>query len=326
MANNIATKTGISGQNQRVRVGIVVPCFNEEQVLPETARRLQELLARLIASGKAHESSKFYLIDDGSVDGTWMLIESLVRENSRMAGIKLSRNQGHQKALLAGLLTAEGDVIISVDADLQDDVEAIERMLDAYTEGHDVVYGVRDDRSSDTLFKRLSAETYYRLLRLMGVEALFNHADYRLLSRRAIEHLSEFGERNLFLRGIVPLIGLPSTKVHYSRRERFAGESKYSLRKMLALALEGITSFSTVPLRLITVLGLITFAISGGLGIWALYAALYKNAVPGWASTVVPVYFLGSVQLLGIGVIGEYLAKTYMEVKRRPRYIIEKIV
>ena len=324
MQNGVVIKQGTSGR--RVRIGIVVPCFNEGQVLPETIKRLGEFMTRLVVSGKADELSQLYLVDDGSTDDTWSLIESHARRNPRITGIKLSRNQGHQQALLAGLLTAEGDAIITIDADLQDDVNAIEQMLDAYLNGHDVVYGVRDNRSTDSLFKRLSAETYYRLLNLMGVEAIFNHADYRLLSRRAIGHLAEFSERNLFLRGIVPLIGLPSTKVHYSRRERFAGETKYPLRKMLALALEGITSFSTVPLRLITVLGLLTFIISGGLGIWGLYIALNKDVVPGWASTVVPIYFLGSVQLLSIGVIGEYLAKTYLEVKRRPRYVIEKII
>jgi glycosyltransferase involved in cell wall biosynthesis len=324
MVGDMAAQTQIP--RQEVRVGIVVPCFNEEQVLPETARRLCELMTRLTACGKMVESSQLYLVDDGSTDNTWPVIEMLVRDDTRIAGIKLSRNQGHQKALLAGLLSAEGDVVISIDADLQDDVNAIDQMLDAFVAGHDVVYGVRENRGSDTLFKRLSAETYYRLLHLMGVEAMFNHADYRLLSRRAIEHLSAFGESNVFLRGIIPLIGLPSAKVSYSRRERFAGESKYSLRKMLALAFEGVTSFSTTPLRMITVLGLVVFVVSGCLGVWGLYTALSRNAVPGWASTVVPIYFLGSVQLLSIGIIGEYLAKMYMEVKRRPRYIIEKMI
>lgn len=324
MAIGIAEQAMRPGQ--RIRIGIVVPCFNEEQVLPETVRRLRAVITRLAACGKAAESSRIYLVDDGSTDRTWSVIESLAQGEPRVAGIKLSRNQGHQKALLAGLLSAEGDAIVSIDADLQDDVDAIEQMLDAFIAGHDVVYGVRDDRGSDTLFKRLSAETYYRLLHLMGVEAMFNHADYRLLSRRAIEHLAAFGERNVFLRGVVPLIGLPSTKVRYARRERFAGESKYSLRKMLGLAFEGITSFSTTPLRMISVLGLAVFVVSACLGIWGLYAALTGNVVPGWASTVVPIYFLGSVQLLSIGIIGEYLAKIYMEVKQRPRYIIEKMI
>lgn len=324
MQKSAAKREGVSGEG--ARIGIVVPCFNEGQVLPETIKRLRELVMRLVASGKVHQLSQLYLVDDGSTDDTWSLIEAHSQGNPKITGIKLSRNQGHQQALLAGLLTAEGDAIITIDADLQDDVNAIEQMLDAYIDGCDVVYGVRDDRSSDSIFKRLSAETYYRLLKVMGVEAVFNHADYRLMSRRAIGHLAEFSERNMFLRGIIPLIGLPSTNVHYSRHERFAGESKYPLRKMFSLAVEGITSFSTVPLRIITVLGLLTFIVSGGLGIWGLYIALNRDVVPGWASTVVPIYFLGSVQLLSIGVIGEYLAKTYLEVKRRPRYTIEKII
>lgn len=324
MVNKMTRKTDVTGSG--VCIGIVVPCFNEEQVLPETARRLQDLVTRLVTSGKAHDSSQIYLVDDGSTDKTWTIIESLTHESTKISGIKLSRNQGHQQALLAGLLTAEGEALISIDADLQHDVDAIEQMLDAYIEGHDVVYGIRNNRDSDTLFKRLSAETYYRILKLMDVDAVFNHADYRLLSRRAVNCLSEFSERNLFLRGIIPLIGLPSTKVYYAQHERFAGKSKYHLRKMFTLALDGVTSFSTVPLRIITALGLVVFVISAFMGVWTLYSAIYKDVIPGWASTVVPMYFLGSVQLLSIGVIGEYLGKIYLEVKHRPRYIIEKII
>lgn len=324
MANSMAR--GVERTKHKVRIGIVVPCFNEEQVLPETVQRLRDFLAHLAASGKTSESSRIYLIDDGSTDSTWTLIESLAHGYPMVSGIKLSHNQGHQQALLAGLFTADGDALISIDADLQDDVEAIEKMVDSYIDGHDVVYGVRENRSSDTLFKRLSAESYYRLLRLMGIDAVFNHADYRLLSRRAVEFLSEFSERNVFLRGIIPLIGLPSAKVFYSRQERFAGQTKYPFRKMLSLALEGITSFSTVPLRVITLLGLLVFVVSGCFGLWGLYIALTARAVPGWASTVVPIYFLGSIQLLSVGVIGEYLGKIYLEVKRRPRYSIEKII
>jgi len=307
-------------------LGIVVPCFNEELVLPETAKSLKNILVELVSHKKINEDSKIYFIDDDSTDSTWKIIESLVIQDKRFRGIKLSRNQGHQKALLAGLLTAEGYALISIDADLQDDVNVIEAMVDAYLSGNDVVYGIRHDRSTDSLFKRLSAELYYRLLRSMGVNVVFNHADYRLMSRRAIDCLAEYSETNLFLRGIVSLIGLPSTCVYYSRQERFAGQSKYSLGKMLGLAVEGITSFSAFPLRIITCVGIIVFLFSSALGFWALCTALFGHVVPGWTSTVIPVFFFSGVQLLSIGVIGEYLAKIYMEVKKRPRYFIDKII
>jgi Glycosyltransferases involved in cell wall biogenesis len=254
------------------------------------------------------------------------LIERFADECSVVQGIKLSRNYGHQNALLAGLLVAQGDALVSVDADLQDDLGVIEQMLDAYHDGCDVVYGVRENREADSAFKRFTAESYYCLLAFMGVDVVFNHADYRLLSRRAVEALREYGEVNLFLRGIIPLLGFRSRSISYRRAERFAGESKYPMRKMLSLACQGITSFSTFPLRLITVLGLIIFVVSSLLGIWAIGIRLFSDlAVPGWASTVVPAYFLGGIQLLGIGIIGEYLAKIYMETKRRPRFHIEKL-
>jgi polyisoprenyl-phosphate glycosyltransferase len=307
-------------------LGIVVPCFNEEPVLPETAKCLKNMLIKLINSGKISEDSKIYFIDDGSKDSTWKIIESFVTQDKYFSGIKLSRNQGHQKALLAGLLAAEGDALISIDADLQDDVNVIEEMVDAYLSGNDLVYGIRNNRSTDSLFKRLSAELYYRLLKSMGVSVVFNHADYRLMSRRAIDCLAEYSETNLFLRGIVSLIGLPSTCVYYSRQERFAGQSKYPLGKMFALAVEGITSFSAFPLRIITCIGIIAFLVSSALGFWALYMALFRDTVLGWASIVVPIFFFSSVQLLSIGVIGEYLAKIYTEVKKRPRYFIDKII
>jgi len=308
-------------------LAVVVPCFNEEQVLPETARRLTDLLQALVDTGKVSNHSHIYFVDDGSRDRTWPLIEQLAAANPLIKGIKLSRNRGHQNALLCGLMNAPGDVVISVDADLQDDLGAIEKMLEAHSQGHDVVYGVRSRRDTDTFLKRFSAHAYYKLLHVMGVDVVFDHADYRLLSRRAIEALSEYGESNVFLRGIIPTLGFNSTKVYYERRERFAGESKYPLSKMLALAIEGITSFSPLPLRMIAALGILVTIISAFLGLWTVAVRLFTDtAVPGWASTVVPVYFLGGLQLLGIGVIGEYLAKVYMEVKRRPRYIIEKSI
>ncbi len=310
-----------------MHLAIVVPCYNEEAVLSETAKRLLVLLQDLQARMKVSAQSQVYFVDDGSRDQTWGIIESLGQEHESVRGIKLSRNRGHQNALVAGLFTAEGDAVVSIDADLQDDITVIEQMVDGYREGFEVVYGVRNNRDSDSLFKRLTAEGYYRLLRAMGVEAVANHADYRLLSRRALEALREYREINLFLRGIVPLLGFKSTCVYYARGERFAGNSKYPVHKMLALALEGITSFSAFPLRLITIIGFVLFGISVVLGLWVLGVRLLtEHAVPGWASTVLPVYFMGGVQLLCTGVIGEYLAKIYMEVKGRPRYSVDKII
>ncbi len=305
---------------------IVIPCYNEAEVLPETVRRLRSVLQDLESKEKITSNSKLVFVDDGSKDQTWALIERFADECSVVQGIKLSRNYGHQNALLAGLLVAQGDALVSVDADLQDDLGVIEQMLDAYHDGCDVVYGVRENREADSAFKRFTAESYYCLLAFMGVDVVFNHADYRLLSRRAVEALREYGEVNLFLRGIIPLLGFRSRSISYRRAERFAGESKYPMRKMLSLAFQGITSFSTFPLRLITVLGLIIFVISSLMGVWAIGIRLFSDlAVPGWASTVVPAYFLGGIQLLSIGIIGEYLAKIYMETKRRPRFHIEKL-
>lgn len=308
-------------------ISIVVPCYNEEQVLPETTRRLSILVADLHARGKIAPVSSVYYVDDGSKDRTWATIVSLANQTSIINGIKLSRNRGHQNALLAGLLSAEGDAVITVDADLQDDLGAIEAMVDAYSGGTEIVYGVRKSRTADSWFKRLTAEGYYRLLNIMGVEAVFNHADYRLMSRKAIDKLREFKEVNLFLRGIIPQLGFTTSVVYYDRAERFAGESKYPLRKMLAFAWQGITSFSAVPLHLITILGTLVSLGSFAVAIWAMSIRLFNpEAVPGWASTVLPIYFLGGVQLLCIGIIGEYMAKIYMETKGRPRYLIENTV
>ncbi len=309
------------------RLAIVVPCFNEAAVLPETHRRLLALLDRLQGAGRIDAGSALHYVDDGSRDGTWALIEAFAAADPRAHGLKLAHNRGHQAALVAGLLTVEGDVLISLDADLQDDPDVIEAMLHEHLQGAEVVYGVRASRASDTAFKRGSARGYYRLMQRLGVDLVFNHADFRLMSRRAIEALRQFDESNLFLRGIVPLIGFASATVTYERGERFAGESKYPLRKMLGFALEGITSFSTVPLRLITVLGLLVSAFSFAMILWVLWGHLvHDSLVPGWASSVVPIYFLGGIQLLCIGILGEYVAKIYVETKRRPRFIIDKQV
>ncbi len=309
------------------KIGIVIPCHNEQAVLRETIRRLAALLQDLSARGKISAESKVYFVDDGSRDQTWKVICEAAASHAFVVGIKLSRNRGHQSALLAGLEHAEGDALISVDADLQDDLSAIEGMMDAHASGSDIVYGVRIARKSDTLFKRLSAEMYYRILAMMGVEIVFNHADFRLMSRRAIDALREFGEVNLFLRGIIPQLGFNTAIVHYNRAERFAGESKYPISKMLGLAVQGITSFSVFPLRIITTTGLLISLLSFGIGLWALWIRLFtQEAVPGWASTVLPMYFLGGLQLLSLGIIGEYLGKIYLESKRRPRYFIEDLV
>lgn len=314
-------------REQPPRLTIVVPCYNEEEVLPETARRLEALLLRLIAEGRLSADSTVVFVDDGSHDGTWGLIEEMAARNRIIGGIKLSRNRGHQHALLAGLFTVAGDVVISIDADLQDDIDVIATMLAEYRSGADVVYGVRDDRSSDSAFKRITARGFYRLMSALGVETIYNHADFRLMSRRALEAAKEFREVNLFLRGIVPLIGFRSAVVHYSRSERFAGVSKYPLRKMLSLAWNAITSFSVVPLRLITMAGFLVFSFSVAMVGWTLWIRFFSDeAVPGWASTLIPIYFLGGIQILSIGVLGEYLGKVYQETKGRPRYIIEKII
>ncbi len=306
---------------------IVVPCYNEEEVLPETTRRLLVLLDKLVSAQKVAASSHVLYVDDGSKDRTWGLIRELHAQHPAIKGLKLSANRGHQIALISGLFSAQGDVVASIDADLQDDVSAIESMIDAYAQGHEVVYGVRKLRNVDTFFKRFSAEGYYRLLNTLGVKVVFNHADYRLMSRRAVEAIKEYGEVNLFLRGIVPLIGFRSTSVYYDRSERFAGESKYPLRKMLRLALDGITSFTAFPLRMISVIGLLVSFTSLGMILWVLWVKFFSDdALPGWASSVIPIYFLGGLQLLSIGVLGEYVAKIYFETKRRPRYFIEEML
>lgn len=308
-------------------VSIVVPCYNEEEVLPETVHRLDTLLRRLMEDGLISSHSRIWFIDDGSRDQTWPMINSASEHPcSLVCGIKLSRNRGHQAALMAGLMTATGDVLISVDADLQDDLAAIPKMLEEYRAGCDIVYGVRSSRESDTFFKRITAEGYYTVLQKLGIEIIFNHADYRLMSRRAIEALRSFPETGLFLRGIIPQIGFRTAQVEYARGERFAGESKYPLGKMLALAWQGVTSFSAAPLRAITTLGVVVSLVSLCMGFWALWVRLFsEQALPGWASIVIPLFLLSGMQLLALGVIGEYLAKVFMETKRRPMYFVDRV-
>ena len=309
-----------------MKLQIVVPCYNEQEVLPEAARQFDGLLERLIGLGKISPASQLVFVDDGSADTTWPLIEREAHARSRVVGMKLSRNHGHQNAVLAGMMASDGDAVITIDADLQDDINAIELMVDRYNEGCEIVYGVRADRSTDTFFKRFTAVFFYRMLAFFGVKLVHNHADFRLMSRRAVEALREYREVNLYLRGIVPLIGYRSAVVEYDRKERYAGESKYPLSKMLKLALQAITSFSTVPLAMITVIGFIVFAIAMGVSGWVLWVSLFTDrAVPGWASTVLPMTVLGGIQILCLGISGAYLGKIYSEVKARPRYVIEEV-
>ena len=307
---------------------VVVPCYKEEAVLSETAKRLGVKLRGLIAEGKISDRSRALFVNDGSKDRTWEIIQALHAEDHLFSGVNLSRNRGHQNALLAGLTTAArfADVTISMDADLQDDINAMDRMLDAYHAGYDVVYGVRSSRKTDTFFKRFTAEAFYKLMRGMGVDIVFNHADYRLMSRRAVEGLCEFEEVNLFLRGMVPLVGFNSTTVEYERAPRFAGESKYPLKKMLAFALDGITSFSVKPLRLILSVGLVIFLLSIVMLLWTLIRRIAGHTVTGWASLMWSIWMIGGIQLLSLGVIGEYIGKVYGESKRRPRFIIERVI
>lgn len=307
-------------------VYFVIPCYNEEEVLPETVKRLTDKLAAMQAAGLAHEKSRMLLVDDGSKDKTWDLIARFHAENSFVEGVKLSHNRGHQNALLCGLMTAmqSCDCAISLDADLQDDVEALDEFVQKYLDGCDVVYGVRNRRDTDTRFKRVSAEGYYKVLKLLGVDIVFNHADYRLMSKRALEGLSEYGEVNLFLRGLVPLIGYRSDYVYYDRHERFAGESKYPLKKMIALALDGITSFSVKPLKLISNLGILISVLSVFGLLYALISYFAGWAVSGWTAIVCSIWLRGGLQMLCLGVVGAYVGKIYSEVKARPRYRVEE--
>ena len=307
---------------------IVVPCYNEEEVLPETSRRLREKLEGLMAAGMISEKSRVLFVNDGSRDKTWSLIKALHEENHLFSGANLSRNRGHQNALLAGLMTARErcDMAISMDADLQDDVDAVDGMLERYYAGCDIVYGVRSSRKKDTFFKRFTAEGFYRVMNFLGAETVFNHADYRLMSRRALEGLAEFREVNLFLRGIVPMIGYTAGTVEYERGERFAGESKYPLKKMLAFAMEGITSLSTKPIRYITGLGFLIFAVSILMLIYSIVRWATGATILGWASVICSVWAIGGLILLSLGVIGEYIGKIYLETKGRPRFLIREVL
>ena len=305
---------------------LVIPCYNEEEVLPETSKRLTAKLGAMIEMGLISQDSKIVFVNDGSKDHTWQLIRQYHEENPMIQGINLSRNKGHQSALLVGLMTVKEycDMAISMDADLQDDVDAIEQFVEKYYEGCEVVYGVRSERKTDSFFKRASAQSFYKLMLHMGVEIVYNHADYRLMSRRALDEMEGFKEVNLFLRGIVPLIGFQSGVVTYERHERFAGESKYPLKKMLNFAFDGITSFSVKPIRMVTTLGIIIFAISILMLIYFLITWCIGWTVPGWTSIVVSVWAIGGLQLLAIGIIGEYIGKIYMETKARPKFIVQE--
>ena len=305
---------------------IVIPCYNEQEVLPVTAPMFKEKIEYLITQGLCSEDSKVLFVNDGSKDDTWNIISSLAKTDSRFKGITLSRNRGHQNALLAGLMHAKElcDVTISIDCDGQDDINAMDEMMRQYHDGCDVVYGVRSKRDTDTFFKRFTAESFYKFMHMMGAETVFNHADYRLMSKRALEGLAQFKEVNLFLRGTVPLVGYKSTSVYYERNERIAGESHYPLSKMLNLALNGITSLSTKPLRYITSIGIVMAFISFLVIVWAVIARITGNTVAGWTSMVGIMALIGGIQLFCLGIIGEYIGKIYSEVKQRPKYIIEK--
>lgn len=306
-------------------LALVVPCYNEQQILRESGQRLQNELSILVSEGIVSADSSICFVDDGSVDSTWELIDELSAGEGNFTGLKLNRNYGHQFALYAGLVESDADVMVSLDADLQDDISVIRQMLALHRDGNEIVYGVRENRDSDTLFKRYTARLHYGVMSKLGIETVPDHADFRLMSSRAVNLLSEYREANLYLRGIVPLLGLKSSKVYFRRGERLGGESKYSLSRMLGLSVSGLTSFSVLPLRIISGLGVVVFLVALGLGAWALSAVVWGSGItPGWASTVIPIYLLGGLQLLAIGIVGEYIGKTFIEAKRRPLYQIEK--
>lgn len=305
---------------------MVVPCYNEQEVITETTRRLKEKYEALIEKGKISPDSKVLYVNDGSKDNTWEMIRDIHNNDKMFRGLCLSRNRGHQNAVLAGLMQAkeEADMVISMDADLQDDIDAIDAMVDKYNEGYDVVYGVRNKRETDTFFKRFTAQAYYKLLLKLGVDIVYNHADFRLMSKRVLDNLENYKEVNLFLRGIVPMIGFPSTNVYYERHERYAGESKYPLKKMLHFAFDGVTSLSIKPIRLITTLGMFIFLLSIGILIYSIIRHFLGYTALGWSSIMVSVWALGGLQILSIGIIGEYIGKIYLESKHRPRFIVKE--
>ena len=309
-------------------IWLVIPCYNEQEVLPETSRQLEEIMRGLIKKDKISDKSKIAFVNDGSKDNTWNIITDLHEKNPMFTGINLAHNKGHQNALLAGLMTAKdyADAAISLDADLQDDVGVIEQFIDKFNEGKDVVYGVRSTRATDTVFKRSTAHAFYKLMKAMGADTLQDHAVYRLMSKRALEGLAKYKEVNLFLRGIVPMIGYETDVVYYERHERFAGESKYPLKKMLSFAVDGITSCSVKPIRMITSLGTLVFTISIVMLIYFLIVWLLGHTVQGWTTIVISLWGIGGLILLSLGIIGEYVGKIYMEVKERPRFIIEKLL
>ncbi len=325
---SIFSDIGDRTMDKSVNLYVVVPCYNEEAVLHETSKRMLELFDSMKSDGLINNKSRIVFVDDGSRDKTWSIINGLTKEHKEIAGIKLAKNAGHQNALFGGLMTVKDscDCAISIDADLQDDINIIPDMIKNFIDGYDVVYGVRNKRDTDTFFKRTTAVAFYKLMQMMGVNIVFNHADYRLMSRRALDGLSQFKERNLFLRGMVPLVGYRSTSVYYDRNERFAGESKYPLKKMLSFAFDGITSFSISPIRMISTVGAIVCVISIIMAIFALVQKIMGNTNSGWTSLMMSIWFIGGVQLLSVGLIGEYIGKLYKEVKRRPRYIIEAYV
>lgn len=311
------------------RLAIVVPCYNEEEVLKIASKALREVLEDLVKKEKIAEDSFILFVNDGSRDRTWELIEEEHREYPvQVRGVKLAGNVGHQFALTAGLITAKdmSDVTVSIDADLQDDVGVIEEMVDKFHAGSDIVYGVRSERKTDTFFKRVTAQGFYKVMAMMGVKTVYNHADFRLMSKRAVEHFSQYKETNLFLRGMVPLIGYQTDCVYYERKERVAGESKYPLKKMLALAFNGITSFSIKPISLITGLGVFIIICCILAAIYAFISYFTGNVVPGWTSLILSIWFIGGIQLLAVGLVGQYIGKIYVEVKHRPRYNIEKVL
>lgn len=303
---------------------IVIPCYNEQEVLPITSAQFLQKLNSLISKGKISEKSRILFVNDGSKDTTWDIIQDLSKQDQRFKGISLSRNRGHQNALLAGLMEAKdyADITISIDCDGQDDIDAMDLMIEEYLGGADVVYGVRKDRQSDSFFKRTTAQGFYKLMRILGAETVYNHADYRLLSSKVLKEFAGFKEVNLFLRGLIPLVGFKATSVYYQRHERLAGKSHYPFRKMLSLAFDGITSLSIKPIRIITTFGVVVALISFIGIIWSVVVALLGKAIVGWASTVSILCFLSGVQLISLGVIGEYIGKIYLEAKQRPRYII----
>lgn len=307
---------------------LVIPCYNEEEVLADTAGKLEKKMKELMAEGLIDVKSRIIFVNDGSMDLTWKIIEDLHNKDTLFGGINLTRNRGHQNALLAGLMTVkdDADIVISLDADLQDDINVFEEMLRKNNEGYDVVYGVRNDRKKDSFFKRHTAQMFYKLTNKLGGDLIYNHADFRLMSRRALEGLAQFEEVNLFLRGIVPLIGYPSTIVEYERKERLAGKSKYPLRKMMSFAIEGITSLSIKPMRFVTGMGIFVFLVSIAMMIYAFVSYFTGRVVAGWTSILISVWAIGGMVLLGLGIVGSYIGKIYLETKKRPRYIVEKYI